>query len=204
VTTNTYDGDNRLVAVVTSELRTRLRLRRGGQQDRITDANGHTITQVFNENNQLVLTIDPSATAAALTEERSNTTWSNRTEVTDAEGNKTTYAFDARRQLIDVATPTVQNGAEQSVSYHETYAYDGEGNAVTLTDRSGNVTQNLYTPNGLLKRVTSAAGNVWNISTTPTASSFNHHGRAARSPARRLRFVRRREPAHRGDRCWVA
>src|SRR5262249_4132675 len=73
---------------------------------------------------------------------------------------KTTYTFDARRQLVDVATPQVLNGSEALVSYHTTYAYDGESNLVTRTDDNGNVTQILYTPNGLLKRETDPIGNV--------------------------------------------
>ena len=52
------------------------------------------------------------------------------------------------------------SGSEQLVTYHESYAYDGEGNVVTLTDSNGNVTQTLYTTTGLLRRITDATGNV--------------------------------------------
>src|SRR4029453_16026307 len=123
--------------------------------------NGHTVTLIYDKNNLLIATIDPAA-VAALT--RTTTfkydIFGNRTEVTDAEGRKTTYSFDARRQVVDVATPQVLNGSEALVTYHTTYAYDGEGNIVTRTDNNGNVTQILYTSNGLLKRRTDPIGNV--------------------------------------------
>ena len=45
-------------------------------------------------------------------------------------------------------------------SYTTTYAYDGESRIVTPTDNNGNLTQGLYTANGLLKRATDAVGNV--------------------------------------------
>ena len=48
----------------------------------------------------------------------------------------------------------------QQVTYHETYAYDGEGNTITKTDRNGNSTQYLFTVNGQGRRITDAVGNV--------------------------------------------
>src|SRR5262249_8380580 len=153
---------NRLLTVTDPEgLTTRYAYDAVGNRISVTYANGHTVTQIFDRNNMLIGTIDPAANAS-LTR---NTTFKydilgNRTEMTDAEGRKTTYTFDARRQLVDVATPQVLNGAEALVSYHSTYAYDGESNIVTQTDNNGNVTQMLYTSNGLLKRQTDPIGNV--------------------------------------------
>src|SRR6185295_7245173 len=84
----------------------------------------------------------------------------NYTQTTDAEGHKTTYAWDAHRQLVDVGTDQVKDANNASVTYHETYAYDGEGNTITETDRRGNSTQYLFTVNGQRRRMTDAVGNV--------------------------------------------
>src|SRR4051794_667174 len=162
VTTNTYYADNRLLSTVDPEGHVTVNAYDAvGNRISTTDASGHTMSFVFDRNNLLITTIDPASDAAR----SRNTTFrydilGNSTEVTDAEGRKSLYSYDARRQLVDVASPQVLNGNEQLVIYHTTYAYDGEGNVVTRTDNNGNVTQTLYTSNGLLKRQTDPIGNV--------------------------------------------
>ncbi len=206
VTTFTYDADNRLLTATDPEGHTTINAYDAvGNRISMTDANGHTITQIFDRNNLLIATIDP-AVSAALTR---TTTFKydilgNRTEVTDAEGRKTTYTFDARRQLVDVATPQVLNGSEALVSYHTTYAYDGESNIVTRTDNNGNVTQTLYTPNGLLKRQTDPIGNVteflYDANLPQVQITHRRAARAGLAPRAQVQS-RRGESNHERNRC---
>ncbi len=206
VTTNTYDADNRLLTTTDPEGHTTVNAFDAvGNRISITDANGHTITQVFDRNNLLIATIDPSATAA-LTR---TTTFKydilgNRTEVTDAEGRKTTYTFDARRQLVDVATPQVLNGSEQLVTYHTTYAYDGEGNI----DHAHRQQRQRHAvartpPHGLLKRADRRDRQRHRVPVRrQPAAGAGHHRRAARAgaaPRAQVR-LRRGESTHRRDR----
>lgn len=162
VTTFAYDADNRLLSVTTPEgSTTSYAYDAVGNRIAITDANGHTVTRVFDRNNLLLATIDPAASAA-----RTRSTESvydvlgNATSTTDAEGRVTTYAFDARRQLVRVQSGPVQDASDRTVSYERTLSYDGTGNVVRATDFNGNVTQTLYTTDGLVRRVTDPVGNV--------------------------------------------
>ncbi len=164
VTTYEYDRDNRLLSI-TDPLGhiTHNSYDAVGNRISFTDANGKTITYIYDKNNRLVSTIDPAQSGPGQdrTTTRRYDVVGNELEVTDAEGRTTTYRYNARREVIDVITSPV-DGADgtPNTRYTTSYAYDGEGNAITVTDNRGNSTQFLYYADGLLRKETSPIGHV--------------------------------------------
>ena len=117
MTVNTYDADNRLLTQTDPEGHVTInRYDAVGNRISITDAAGKTITQIFDRNNLLIATIDPSLADPAATRRTSfkYDILGNRTEVTDAEGRKTVYSYrratpagrcDARRRCFGPTAP---------------------------------------------------------------------------------------------------
>ncbi len=158
----TYDADNRLRTVTDPERGVTTYAYDGvGNQISVTDTNGHTVTSIYDKNNRLISTLDPSDSGS---EDRRTTlvyTAGGDLEVTDARGNTTTYVFNARREVLEVTTPeVVGEDGSTLVHYTSTFAYDGEGNQVTVTDNRGNPTHYAYDEDGLVVREKNAEGHV--------------------------------------------
>ncbi len=164
VTRFSYDQDNRLLTVTTPEgSLTTYSYDSVGNRIGVRDANGHSVVYVYNRNNLLVTTIDPKdgdASGDRMTS-ASYDVVGNRTQAVDAEGRVTTYVYREDNRLLQVRAPAVQNAAGTGMaSYATSYAYDGVGQRIAVTDFNGNRTDFVYSEGGLLKRTTDAAGNV--------------------------------------------
>ncbi len=164
VTSYLYDKDNRLLSTTDPEGHTTFNSYDAvGNRISFTDANGKTITYIYDKNNRLVSTIDPAQSGPGQdrTTTRRYDVVGNELAVTDAEERTTTYRYNARRELVEVKTASVK-GADGTTptQYSSFFAYDGEGNAITLTDNRGNSTQFLYYADGLLRTETTALGHI--------------------------------------------
>jgi YD repeat-containing protein len=152
----TYDGDNRLLTT-TEAAGTALERTITNVYDAVgnrialtTEWDGHTITQVYDQYNRLLETLDPSIGGTA-----DRTTRfvyrGNAVEETNARGNVTTYTYNGRRELVEIMSPSVP--AEDGTTLRrltETLAYDAEGNRVKYTDARGYATLYVHDQNGQL------------------------------------------------------
>jgi YD repeat-containing protein len=164
VTRFTYDADNRLLTVTSPEGNlTTYSYDSVGNRIAVRDANGHSVLYVYDRNNLLVTTIDPKDGDAAgnrITSAAYDVV-GNRTKAVDAEGRVTTYVYREDNRLLEVRTPAVQNASGTgNASYTTSYAYDGIGQQIAVTDHNGNRTDFVFDEGNLLKRRTDAIGNV--------------------------------------------
>ncbi|MDK2124360.1 DUF6531 domain-containing protein [Parachitinimonas caeni] len=128
----------------------------------VTDAAGHTSYSVYDRNNRLVSSHIPAAAGSAF-DRHSTVTYDvngNMTRSTDAEGRVTTYRYSADNRLLDVETTAVADANGNTVSYHTYYAYDANGNQISVTDRNNQVSHYRYNGDNLLVEARDAVGNV--------------------------------------------
>ena len=158
----TYDGDNRLRTVTDPERGVTTYAYDGvGNQISVTNTQGHTVTSIYDKNNRLISTLDPADSGSGDRRTTLVYTAAGNLEVTDVLGSTTTYVFNARREVLEVITPeVVGEDGSTLVRYTTTFAYDGEGNRVTLTDNRGNPTHYAYDEDGLVVREENAEGHV--------------------------------------------
>jgi YD repeat-containing protein len=156
VTTFSYDTQARSVRVQTPESisATTVSNRHGAKQS-ITDARGNTTSYTYDADGQLKQVTEPPALAG---EPQRITTSSydkagRLSETIDARGTKTSYAYDKAGRLfkrtVDPRNATNPNGLDLTT----TYAYDGQGRTITMTDAAGTVTQNTFSARGQLLEV---------------------------------------------------
>src|SRR5207253_1711941 len=79
---------------------------------------------------------------------------------TDPEGNTTKFTYLAQSQ--DTFTFYVLAKTTYADNTSESYTYDAKGNALTFTDRAGNVSKSTYNSRGQVLTDTNAAGGVTN------------------------------------------
>lgn len=163
ITSYTYDRDNRLLTVMDPEGHTTVNTYDAvGNRISITDAKGHTVFRFYDRNNRLISTLDPSTTSASAdrTTNYSYDVVGNQTSMTDAEGRTTTYTYNARRQMIEILTAQVTGATGTPVQYESAFAYDGEGNRISVTNNRGFTTELLYNEDGLVSRRTDPNGHI--------------------------------------------
>ncbi|WP_141753345.1 DUF4214 domain-containing protein, partial [Duganella sp. HH101] len=95
-----------------------------------------------------------------------------QTTVTDPLGNNTVYTYDAAGQLLSAsAPPTLLNGATVPAQV-TTFAYDANGNVLSITDPRGKKTAYDYDANGNRIRETNAAGDITTRTYDPATNNL--------------------------------
>ncbi len=146
VTTYTYDGTSNRIAS-------------------ISQTGGALLSITYDVSNR-VQTIAQTM-ASGVTNTTTFTYNAGSTTITDQQGQATTMAYDSSNQLTQITLPAAQSGAnQQSLSF----TYNSNGDVLTATDGSGNVTTYLYDNNGNAGTVCDQAGNT----VTRTYDSTNH------------------------------
>ena len=145
----------------------------------VTDSLGNSNTYVFNSTGLLLSHTDP---LGAVTQQ----TWDgymNKISVTDARNNTTTFRYDAIGNLIYIVDP-LSNFTSMSYTsnfnlissktdalWHVTnFAYDSNGNLLTITDATNHMHSFIYDQYGDMIRATDSRGN----STNFTYDAFSH------------------------------
>lgn len=148
VTTNFYDGLNRLTLTVNAAGdTTTYTYDPVGNQATQTAPNGNVITNAYDALNRTISVYDAVGRVTSYGYDAVG----NRLSTTNGDGNATTYTYDALNRQTSAMDPLGQT---------TTFAYDAVGNRTNVTDRLGNVTTYAY--DGLNRQVgaTDALGNV--------------------------------------------
>ncbi|OCC22946.1 hypothetical protein MB02_14365 [Croceicoccus estronivorus] len=163
-----YDASDRLI-MVTTDL--------SPQDNAVSDGNTYTVTYTYDgasnriasiaqtDGSLLEIAYDGSGRVAALTQTvaagdtrvTSLAYGSGHTEVTGPDGQVTRLDYDAAGQLTAITAPPAYTGA---TAQQVQFAYDAQGNLVTVTDAEGNTTAYEHDANGNVTRVTDANANV--------------------------------------------
>ena len=140
----------------------------GGDNYQITDANGKTTTDYYNNSRKITEIVYPdggtkfinynsSGLITNATDENGNTVnfgldaKGNITQVTDPEGNQVNIAYDPVVNKVTKITDAKNNST--------VIAYDTQGNPVSLTDRKGNSYNCEYDHNGHMTQQTDPLNN---------------------------------------------
>ncbi len=86
---------------------------------------------------------------------------------TDLRGNASTHRYDAAHRRIETKAPAVEvmqpDGSVTTAQPTTTYAHDGAGNVLSITDPNGNVTTNAFDGMNRLVSTSSAAGSMLRV-----------------------------------------
>jgi len=135
VTTYTYDGTSNRIASI-------------GQ------TGGALLTITYDGGNRVATLVQTMASGVTNTTTFAYNTGS--TTITDQQGQATTLTYDSNKQLTQITLPAAQSGATaQTLSF----TYNANGDVLTATDGSGNVTTYQYDANGNATLVLDQAGN---------------------------------------------
>lgn len=94
--------------------------------------------------------------ASGITNTTTFTYNSGNTTIADQQGQVTTLTYDANKQLTQMTLPAAQSGATAQIL---SFTYNSNGDVLTTTDGSGNVTTYTYDGNGNVTLVRDQAGN---------------------------------------------
>ncbi len=152
VSTNEYDADGRLVAVIDATNR-RIELTHdiAARSESVRDRLGNTTVYQYDERGNVLF----ETNALNETIGRTYDEFDNQLTETDPLGNTTTWTYDNRGNQL------TETNAEGETT---TYTYDTRGQVLTQTDDLGNVVvTNVYDLNGNIGRSTDALGNETNF-----------------------------------------
>jgi YD repeat-containing protein len=162
VTVYSYDDANRSLTVTSpGGLVTTTAHNREGQTVSLTDSTGRRTTYSYDKDGRLLLTQNADGSQAAETYDQVG----NLLSTLDAAGHLVNYTYDAVGRVL---TQTIDPAGLHLVT---TYAYDGRGLAVSVTDPQGVVTTYSHDGNGnVSQKVVDAGSGVTNLNITTTYS----------------------------------
>jgi YD repeat-containing protein len=162
VTSYSYDDANRSLTVTSpGGLVTTTAHNREGQTVNLTDSTGRSTTYSYDKDGRLLLTQNADGSQAAETYDQVG----NLLSTLDAVGHLVNYTYDAAGRVL---TQTIDPAGLHLVT---TYAYDGRGLAVSVTDPQGVITTYSHDGNGnVSQKVVDAGSGATNLNITTTYS----------------------------------
>ena len=141
-TTYRYDELNRVVEVVDAMGHSSTtQYDENGNVITTTNAKGETTRFEYDDLNRQIRVVDPSGISTSYTYDAKG----NRTSVTDGRGISTRFEYDPMSRLVAVIE-NYQPGvnSDEKTNIRTQYAYDGNGNRLSIVDGKGNTTSFQY------------------------------------------------------------
>jgi RHS repeat-associated protein len=152
-TTYTYNAADQVTSITNSDgTSLRFTYNTGGQRIRMTDSTGFVTNYTYDQVGRLATLTDAGGVVIVSYSYDANGNLSSKTL---ANGTSATYTYDANGRLLNISNRTAANGI---LSQYD-YTYDAEGNPLSLTSPSGNLTY-AYDLDGQLTSAATGAGTI--------------------------------------------